>query len=59
MQGSKNEWKRRRYESRYGWRGGSWELGDFNKKIRHLDKSVDVPDGGYLKKIDVFFEWGM
>jgi hypothetical protein len=58
MQGSKNEWKRRRYESSYGRMSNSWELGDFNKKIRHLDISVDVPDGGYFKKVDVFFEWG-
>ena len=58
MQGSKNESKRRKYERGHGPYSGSWELGDFNRKIRKMPYSIEVPNGSYFKKVDVFFEWG-
>jgi len=57
MEGSKNKYKRRSYEDVYGMYASYWSKGDFNRKIRRMHHSVDVPNGGYFKKVDGFWEW--
>ena len=59
MHGSKNEFKRRRYESRHGQYSSYWTYPyNYQKLLRRLDVDVDIVDGHHYRKFFTFFQWG-
>ena len=54
MYGSKNEFKRRRYERKYGKWSSYWTYDyKYQKKLRKLDVNVDIGDGSHYRKFSL------